>query len=245
MKTKPQANQEQSEPSLFTRKFERPDFGALLKKPLLDVPLPDDFKADEEKEHLEQLWESVFSLGNYDYKDFVHAGGSGMVFRVQDDNSNVWAMKIVRKRIYELKDLTGEVATALSPVSESELRALQKLSHPNVVRLREAIEDTKGVVAICTTYVEKPLGLDRYLDRTLAKHPDPTGKKGIHPFSPHRLDDACAFLAKRFTEIASAVRHMHSQRMYHFDIKPANILISGVTQQAVLTDMGLAFMRTR
>ena len=235
MKGPKKDNSQGSELSLFRRKFPLPDFALLLKKPLLDVPLPDDFKVEAEVEHLKNLWESAYPLSNYQYEHLVHAGGSGMVFKVVDENSNAWAMKIVRKRLYELKDSSGEVATSLSPVSESELRALQKLSHPNVVRLKEAIENGRGVVALCTTYVERPLGLDRYLQSTLEKTPS---KKGIHAFSPQRLDDACAFLGARFAEIASAVRHMHAQRIYHFDIKPANIMISEASHQAVLTDMG-------
>lgn len=225
---------------LFKRRFEKPDFVALLKKPLLDLDLPTGFSVDDESKHLSGLWDSIQQLGNYRYEAFVHAGGSGMVFKVLDEGENAWALKIVRKKVYELKDTSGEVATALSPVSEGELRALQKLSHPNVVRLREALEDHKGVVAICTTYVENPTGLDHYLRKTLAKHPDPKGTKGIHPFSPQRLDNACAFLAERCLEIASAIKHMHDKKIFHFDIKPANILLSSSApdHKAALTDMG-------
>src|SRR5262249_39816763 len=144
-----------------------------------------------------------------------------------------WALKVVRKKIYNLDNKSGEVATTLSPVSEAELNALQKLSHPNVVRLREAIENKRGVIAICTTYIDSPQNLDLYLKTTLAKHPDPTGKRGIHPFSPQRLDNACTFLAQKCSEIASALNHMHERRVYHFDVKPANILISETTKAAM------------
>jgi len=68
--------------------------------------------------------------------------------------------------------------------------------------------------------------LDNYLLTILEKHPDPKGKKGIHPFSPQRLDRACEFLVKRCLEIASALEHMHSLGLFHFDVKPAKDLPS-------------------
>ena len=47
-----------------------------------------------------------------------------------------------------------------------------------------------------------------------------------------------AYSLQRCIEIASALEHMHSMKLYHFDIKPANVLISKVNKIATLTDMG-------
>ncbi|MBL8215157.1 MAG: protein kinase [Bryobacterales bacterium] len=218
-----------------------PPFLELLRKPLLKSALPKDFDANEEALHLEGLWPVAIKLHHYRFETFVHAGGSGMVFKVfKDDSTTPLAMKIARKKLMAAPS-TSEAANALSPVSESELKALERLSHPNVVRLYDALEEpgTTRVIAICTTFVESPSSIDAYLRDTLEKDPDPKGVKGLHPFSPQRLDEACRFLLLKSQEVAAAMEHMHEQRIYHFDIKSANILISGGKHKsAVLTDMG-------
>ena len=161
-----------------------------------------------------------------------------MVFRVKHKKTNTeQAIKIVRKKLIARTDLPTGAAATLSPVSEHELLALEKLSHTNVVHLYDAIESKVGVIAISTTYVEDPSPLNLYFTKTLATHPDKSGRKGLHSFSPERLEAACDFLVKKIYEIASALKHMHENGIYHFDVKPANILISG-KHDAMLTDLG-------
>lgn len=214
-----------------------PSFRELLAKPMVKSPLPSGFTVEEEATHLEHLWDSCLSLHRYSLEGFVHAGGSGMVFKVSLRGAPAQALKVVRKRIYSREETGPNTPTALSPVSQRELLALERISHPNVVRLYDAMENDRGVIAISTTYIDNPMPLDEYLSSTLRKDPDPQRKKGVHPFSPQRLDDACAFLVKRCQEMAAALAHMHALSIFHFDIKPANILISSANQ-AVLTDLG-------
>jgi serine/threonine protein kinase len=226
---------------LFRQPPPAPDFAALLASPLVRIPLPTNFNAEEEKTHLVALWEENAHFRRYSFSAFVHAGGSGMVFKVKrDDSPTTWAMKIVRAKLYHAKLGTStEVATTLSPVSEDEIKALQRLSHPHVVHLFDALENQRGVYAICTSYVENPKGLDEYLRETLQQ--SPSARAGIEPFSPQRLDRACCFLIEKCQEIASAMQHMHGERIFHFDIKPNNILVSGDQKPrpaAMLTDMG-------
>lgn len=218
-----------------------PPFRSLLQSPLLEVPLPQDFDVGEEATHLEALWKQTPRLQAYQYQAFVHAGGSGMVFQVSEQGGPSRALKVVRRRLYyrEVKD--SAAATNLSPVSEAELKALERVSHPNVVRLYEAIEDEKGVIAICTSYVEGPRSLDAYLRETLEKEPGPRRRRGRHSFSPERLEKASDFLVERCLEISQALVHLHSLDMYHFDVKPANILVatSGPSKhRSTLTDLG-------
>lgn len=218
-----------------------PDFRELLLHPLVKEPLPSDFNVVDEAEHLRDLWTKLPQLRRYRFEAFVHAGGSGMVFKVyRSDLPTPMAMKIARKKLM-LLPASANVATTLSPVSASEIRALDRLSHPNLVRLYGAIENVggSGIVAICTTFVESPLPIDSYLLETLGKTPKAKGVVRLPAFSPQRLDDACRFLILRCEEIASALVHMHRMRIYHLDIKPANIIISGPGgQSAILTDMG-------
>ncbi len=211
-----------------------PDFAALLAAPLVRDHLPSDFDREIEARHLTDLWGRLPELWNYVFLAFVHAGGSGLVFRVHRKTADTdQALKIVRRKLLSRDGLPQDAARSLSPVSERELRALEKLSHPHVVRLYDAISSEEGVVAIATTYVSDPQPLDGYLRSTLARTPG----KGTHAFSPQRLDHACSFLLERCLEIAEALHHMHGSGIFHLDIKPANILISA-DRRAVLTDLG-------
>ena len=224
-----------------------PDFFELLHHPLVDLPLPRHFSNELEAEHLRTLWLSSPELQSYEFDHFVHAGGSGMVFKVfsKDGGSTPLALKIARQKLYSAKITDPNVAQSLSPLSDQELRALNRLSHSNIVRLHDTIVDKKGVFAIVTSFVNNPAPLDQFLRETLGK--DPSRRRGVHAFSPQRLDDACVFLFERFREIVDAVAHMHEQELFHCDLKPANILVESLpsiqaheppSHHAILTDLG-------
>lgn len=137
-------------PTLFEQvqvEREPPDFNSLLQKPLVDIQLPRDLDWKSETEHLQSLWKIVRPLQRYRFEAFVHAGGSGMVFKVLEEKSDTpRALKIVRRKVFHEEAKSEEVAKALSPVSEAELRALDRISHPNVVHLYEVIQaGDKGV----------------------------------------------------------------------------------------------------
>jgi len=100
---------------------------------LRDEKLPSDFNEGTEASHLEELWKAVTALHKYRFENFVHAGGSGMVFKVfRDDSATPLALKIARKKLM-VSTAPADAANALSPVSEAELRALERLAHPHVV----------------------------------------------------------------------------------------------------------------
>jgi serine/threonine protein kinase len=215
-----------------------PPFLELLKKPLVAYPLPSDFSPEAEAAHLLYLWSKDRTLHSYNFSRFVHAGGSGMVFKVYvDDQTIPVAVKIARERLYSGAITNPNAAKSLSPVPPHELRALRRLSHARIVRLHDALADERGVFAITTSFVDEPQPLDQFLLRTLEQHPDPRRRKGIQPFSPARVDRACQFLVARFDEVLDAVAHMHSLDLFHCDLKPANILV-GADRRATLTDLG-------
>lgn len=207
-----------------------PDFFSKLADPLIKEPLPKDFMIKEEAGHLSELWKIIPKFQKYKYDRFIHAGGSGMVFKIfSPDSDTPLALKVVRKVMLTKKVEKDGVATSLSPIKEKELMLLKRISHPNIVRYIDSISNERGTIAVITSFIEKPQSLGAFIKETFEKHP-----RGVQPFSPERLDGACKFLLARFKEICSAVSYMHSIGFFHFDIKPANILISKV---AYLTDL--------
>ncbi len=211
----------------------QPNFRQLLSNPTVEDRLPYDFNVNREAIHLERLYSGNTEIQAYDFNNFIFAGGSGMVFKVSPSGSSRWqAMKIIRAHLYEEPHSSEDIAESLSPVSQNEIMALESMSHPNVVHLYKAIAQDNRVVAICTTFVE-PRTFDNYIRETLKKKP-----KTKRVFSPARLQDSCSFLIDKCTEVADALVHMHNQNIYHFDIKPANILISSPDTSAVITDLG-------
>jgi serine/threonine protein kinase len=219
-----------------------PRFKELLLSPLVKLPLPDGFDPDQEADHLSSLWSDSETLRLYSFEAFVHAGGSGMVFRARRagvNDGHPVALKIVRAKLYREDHANPNVATSLSPVSARELRALGGLAHSNIVQLYEGLDNKRGMFALATTYVDDPQPLDEYLRLTLQKHPDRRKTKGLAAFSPQRLELACEFLLDRFIEAAEALAHMHARRFFHCDVKPANLLVSKA-QHTVLTDLGAA-----
>lgn len=236
-KSIPQTSQTDLLKELSSGTEKAPNFLELLKNPVGTGNLPQDFKPAEEAGHLEDLWRNVPKLRHYKYVRFVFAGGSGLVFQVQEkENGTTWAMKVGRAKLFRPPNSASGEKPA-PPFSDAEISALEQISHPNIVALHERISDTRGVIALVTTYVEDPKQLDEYLLFILAQNPDRSGRKGIQPFSPQRLENACVFLIERFREIASALAYMHEKRMFHCDVKPGNILI-GKDKRAILTDLG-------
>jgi serine/threonine protein kinase len=154
-----------------------PNFRELLLRPRIELPLPTDFKVDLEASHLKSLWEKIPKLRRYSFGEFIHAGGSGMVFRVKERGGETdWALKIARKKTFEPSPKTGQRE---SPFSDAEISALQQVSHPFVVTLRDRITSDDGVIGLVTTYVPDPQPLDEYLRKTFARDPDPNRKRGI------------------------------------------------------------------
>ena len=207
----------------------------LLHSPKLNNFMPKDFDYEAEAEHLYSLIQKCPDIAEYRFEEFICAGGSGMVFKVQraPKDGPFAAMKIIRKRVFENRED--------SPFSSEELDALKELSHPNIIRLFETIKFKDTVVAVCTAYIENAQGIDHYIQDTLDTPPSPNKyKDALSQVSVERLESTCETVALWVFEIAKAIEHMHSRGYYHLDIKPANILMqgSGNNVHPILTDMG-------
>ena len=101
---------------------------------------------------------------------------------------------------------------------ERETEALQRLSHPNIIGIRDSgVDDTE------TPYVVLDW-VDTSLDQLLLER------------SWDRWDD---FYINMFRPIVSAISYAHLNNMEHRDIKPANILVNA-EQRPLVADFGIA-----
>jgi serine/threonine protein kinase len=156
-----------------------------------------------------------------------------MVFKVQEQGLNFFqALKIARNKLFDKKLIDKEVAKSLSPVPEQEILSLKELSHSYIVRFFDVIEYENKAIGLLTSYIENPKPLNLFIHDTLQKPP-----KYTRSYSISRLEYACQFLLLKFSQVASAINHMHEHEIYHFDIKPANLLISD-NDEIALTDLG-------
>ena len=94
---------------------------------------------------------------------------------------------------------------------------LAKLRHPNIVAVYDVDQTEDGICCVVSEYIDG-LDLSKYIQR----------KKPSYCQS-----------AELIAKVANALSHAHQQRIYHRDVKPANILIDE-SGTPFLADFGLA-----
>lgn len=167
------------------------------------------------------------------------AGGMGMVYEALDRERDA------RVALKTLRTMSPEELLAL----KHEFRALQDVTHPNLVTLGELIEDRERWF-FTMELVDGPNVL-RYIrganaseltsdlstvsGTTLAREQamPPPRAPGDQRFDEARLRFALA-------QLAHGLNALHAARKVHRDIKPANVLVNG-SGRVVVLDFGLAF----
>ena len=150
------------------------------------------------------------TIGDYEIVDVLGKGGMGTVYRaIHRRMDRTVALKVLRPEISRDPSLRQRF--------EREVRAVARLSHPNIVAALDAREED-GVYCLITEFIE---GDDL---RTQVRN------KG--PLSPSAAIEVVL-------QVARGLEYAHSQGVIHRDIKPANLLrdTSGVVK---ILDMGLA-----
>jgi len=135
------------------------------------------------------------------------AGAMASVFLAED---------VELGRRVAIKRLHPDSGAEVAPRFRREMRVAASLSHPNVVKVFDAIEH-EGAVLLVMEYVDGP---------SLAQ------RMGDGPLPP---DEALAILRP----LAGAVDHLHAQGVIHRDVKPANVMLDH-DDRVKLTDLGIA-----
>jgi serine/threonine protein kinase len=175
---------------------------------------------------LDPLLEAGSLLSEYSIIEPIGSGATSIVYRARHI------------------PLDRQVALKLSSLSKAEARAIAKLDHPNIVQVF-ATETYAGRTLIAMQYVQG-MNLQELMDalpilsgRAIAAE---LSKRGLY------VSENAAFTAltpiqileKLIKELGSALRHAHHVGIYHFDIKPANVLVD-CQGKFHLTDFGVAW----
>jgi tRNA A-37 threonylcarbamoyl transferase component Bud32 len=148
--------------------------------------------------------------GRYRLESKLGSGGMSTVYLARDETLQRWvAVKVMHREISDQPDQLERF--------RREARAVAQLSHPNVVAVIDAGEDS-GYPYIVLEYVE---------GETLKQRIDRLGRLPV--------DEAAAY----GIEIGRGLAAAHAQRLIHRDVKPQNVLIDA-EGRAKVTDFGIA-----
>jgi serine/threonine protein kinase len=136
-------------------------------------------------------------LGEYELLAKLGEGGMGAVYKARQTNLD----RLVALKVLPIDRSENQAAIARF---YREMRAVGRLSHPNIVQAHDARE-IEGSPVLAMEYVD---GLD------LAKLISATG--------PLRIEDACELVR----QTAVGLQHAHEQGLVHRDIKPSNLMLT-------------------
>jgi len=156
------------------------------------------------------------TFGRFRVLGVLGHGAFGTVVRAVDtENGNEVALKVPH--------LVTLVSPDLRERFFREARAAAALEHPGIVRLLEVGEE--GLVCYIVSEYVSGTTLAAWLSRCYEKQ--------------ERIPFETA--ARLVVSLAAAMEHAHEQGVFHYDLKPANVLLrDGRTTDPVVTDFGLA-----
>lgn len=149
-------------------------------------------------------------IGDYEIVRPLGSGGMGNVYLARHTKlGREVALKVLAT--HRLAD------PSMQSRFESEMRAVGRLSHPNIVTAHDARE-IEGTAVLVTEFID---GLD-------------LGQL-VQAVGPMSIADACEIVR----QVAVALAYTHDQGFVHRDIKPSNIMLSRGAEVKLL-DLGLA-----
>ncbi len=180
-------------------------------------------------------------LGGYRIVKKIAAGGSSIVYLAHDANEQPVAIKEYLPAL--LAERRPGMRAPVIAAEHSELyrlglsnfiaegRALAAISHPNVLRVRDVFS-ANDTVYLVTDYLR---------GRSLQQHIAQRRQQGGKPLISEPT------LRELFGQLMGALREVHTHRLLHLDLKPANIWLRpdgtpvlldfGAARQALQTDL--------
>lgn len=163
----------------------------------------------------------------------ISSGGFSIVYLAEDEEGQPVAIKEYLPSSLALRK-EGELAPVIDPDNLNtfriglkcffeEGRALAKILHPNVVRVVNFFRANE------TVYMVMAYEAGRTLQEHIIKHRD----RGQREIVSER------FIRKVFTQVMNGLREVHTNKLLHLDLKPANIYLR-MDGSPILLDFGAA-----
>ena len=169
-----------------------------------------------------------YQLQDYEIRKVLSAGGFSFVYIARDADKKTVAIKEYLPTFLALRTSGAQVQVSSAEVSNSfrhglkcffeEGRALANIDHKNIVRVLNFFRANDTVYMVMQ--YERGKSLQEYI---LAQE-QPVSEK---------------FIRRVFGELLNGLREVHTQKLLHLDIKPANIYIR-LDGSPVLLDFGSA-----
>ncbi|MHB8655500.1 MAG: serine/threonine-protein kinase [Terriglobia bacterium] len=154
-------------------------------------------------------------IGRYEIVEEVGRGAMGVVYKASDPTIG----RLVAIKVLSLDSAHEEGVPGAQEIFMREARAAGRLSHPGIVTIHDALEDTDSK----NNYIVMEFIQGRTLENILLYGP---------PLSVEKSIDIVR-------QIAEALDYAHQQQIIHRDLKPANILLTD-DGRAKITDFGIA-----
>ena len=163
----------------------------------------------------------------------IASGGFSIVYLAYDEDGNAVAIKEYLPSSLALRQ-PGELVPTISPENLptfriglkcffEEGRALARIAHPNVVSVANFFRANE------TVYMVMAYESGRSLQDHILRRRD----KGERPLVSER------FIRKMFSQVMNGLREVHTNKLLHLDLKPANIYLR-VDGTPILLDFGAA-----
>jgi serine/threonine protein kinase len=163
----------------------------------------------------------------------IASGGFSIVYLAYDEDGNAVAIKEYLPSSLALRQ-PGELVPLISPENLpifriglkcffEEGRALARITHPNVVSVVNFFRANE------TVYMVMAYESGRSLQDHILRRRD----KGDKPLVSER------FIRKMFSQVMNGLREVHTNKLLHLDLKPANIYLR-VDGTPILLDFGAA-----
>jgi serine/threonine-protein kinase ULK/ATG1 len=161
------------------------------------------------------------------------AGQYGRVFRATtkpDDGGAPLRLAIKSIDRQSLCDVGGNMDEKKKSYVESEIRVMQSVEHPNIVRLYEPLYSETNIFLVLE-YCD--LDLSKYMNGNKFSTPQ------IRPRAPLSEIEAQGFMR----HLAAGLQHLREHNVVHRDLKPENLLLSGSLDAGFtlkIADFGMA-----
>lgn len=163
----------------------------------------------------------------------IASGGFSIVYLAYDEDGNAVAIKEYLPSSLALRE-PGELVPIIAPENLpifriglkcffEEGRALARIAHPNVVSVLNFFRANE------TVYMVMAYESGRSLQEYILRRRD----KGERPIVSER------FIRKMFSHVMMGLREVHTNKLLHLDLKPANIYLR-VDGTPILLDFGAA-----